>query len=107
MGTGRSDETRSTHTAVNADPRIESAILQRLATRSPTVTICPSEVARALWPSTRAGVDPWREKMPEVHAAATRLALVGKIEITQGGEVVDPTLVRGARRLRRGPSFDV
>jgi hypothetical protein len=107
MGTGRTDETRSTHTSVIADPRIESAILERLATRSPSVTICPSEVARALWPSTRVGVDPWREKMPEVHAAATRLALAGKIEITQGGDVVDPTLVRGARRLRRGPSFDV
>lgn len=91
---------------VHAEPSIETAILELLANRAPSASICPSEVARRQWPSVRTGVDKWREKMPEVHAAALRLALAGRVQLTQNGEVVDPTTVRGARRLRRGPRFE-
>ncbi len=39
--------------------------------------------------------------MPKIHDAARRLAVEGRIEITQGGRVLDPTDLRGPVRLRR------
>jgi hypothetical protein len=45
-------------------------ILALLAKRRPGATICPSEVARRIWPSD--GAD-WRAAMPIVHAAVDRL----------------------------------
>ncbi len=42
--------------------------LTLLAARSPGVTICPSEVARAMTSDEN-----WREAMPAVHAAVDRL----------------------------------
>ncbi len=60
-----------------------------------TGTMCPSEVARALDP------EDWRPLMDEVRAAAARLVATGDIEVTQGGEVVDPATARGPIRLRR------
>ncbi len=57
-------------------------------------TICPSEVARAL-------AEDWRPLMPAVRDAAAGLVAEGKIEVTQGAEVVDLATVRGPIRLRR------
>ena len=71
---------------------VEAKILQLVGRRSGTV--CPSEVARAL-------SDDWRPLMPVVREAAARLVTEGKVEVTQGGEVVDLATARGPIRIRQ------
>lgn len=75
--------------------RLEVAILTVLAAREATATICPSEAARHLAP------DDWRPLMEPVRRAARRLVADGRLEILQGGRVVDPDTARGPIRLRR------
>jgi hypothetical protein len=79
----------------DAGERLETAILEQLSTRPAGATLCPSEVARACFPN-----DAWRTGMESVRRAARRLVRAGRLEITQGGKVVDPDGVRGAIRLR-------
>jgi hypothetical protein len=74
----------------------EQAILDLLDARRDGATICPSEAARAL-----AGDEDFRPLMDEVRAAADALRDQGLVEITQGGEPVDPATARGPIRLRR------
>ncbi|MCQ8185374.1 DUF3253 domain-containing protein [Parvularcula maris] len=69
-------------------------ILQLLAERGEGKSICPSEAARALAP------EDWRPLMDEVRAAGRMLAEEGRIEVTQGGEPVDPISARGPVRYR-------
>jgi hypothetical protein len=57
-------------------------------------TICPSDVARAVAP------DDWRPLMEPTRAVARRLVAAGDAEITQGGQVVDPSTAKGAIRIR-------
>lgn len=76
---------------------VSQAIMEATAERAPA-TICPSEVARALWPQD------WRPHMDEVRAAAFALVDAGELEVTQGGEVVDGRAARGPIRLRRAGS---
>ena len=78
------------------DTRLEAAILELLAGRAPTATICPSDAARAVGDE-----DSWRELMDPARAAAARLVDRGEVEITQGGEVVDLTTAKGPIRIRR------
>jgi hypothetical protein len=75
--------------------RLERAIGELLDQRSAEASICPSEAARA--------VDPrgWRDLMAEARAAAGRLAAAGRVEVTQGGAVVDVGRARGPVRVRR------
>ena len=81
------------------DGRVEAAIRDLLAERDPSAngssTICPSEVARRLWPES------WRDHMEDVRRAARRLVAAGEVEITQGGRPVDPSTAKGPIRLRR------
>lgn len=79
----------------DAADRAEAAIADLLAARDPGRTICPSEAARRL-----GGDDGFREEMPVVRAAAERMVRRGELEVTQGGEVVDPARARGPIRLR-------
>ncbi len=72
----------------------EQAILETLHARKAGATICPSEVARLLHP------DDWRERMEEIRQAARRLVATGRIDITQGGRVVDGSHAKGPIRLR-------
>ncbi|MFN3629398.1 MAG: DUF3253 domain-containing protein [Casimicrobiaceae bacterium] len=58
----------------------------RRALRHPGGTVCPSEVARALWPEGGG----WRAHMDAVRVVGRALALEGAIEITQRGRVLDP-----------------
>ena len=74
---------------------LEQAILELLAKRSTTATICPSEAAKAVDP------DRWRDLMENARRAARRLVHEGKVEITQKGRVVDPGTFRGPIRIRR------
>ncbi|CUR59690.1 conserved hypothetical protein [metagenome] len=78
------------------DTRLEAAILELLASRAPTATICPSDAARAVGDE-----DSWRELMDPARAAAARLVDRGEVEITQGGEVVDLATAKGPIRIRR------
>ncbi|MCH8559935.1 DUF3253 domain-containing protein [Nesterenkonia sp. DZ6] len=80
-----------------SDRDMENAILDLLAKRAETATICPSEAARAV-----AGED-WRDQMDAARAAARRLEAVGVVEITQRGTAVDPATARGPIRIRRRP----
>ena len=73
---------------------LDDAILELLAQRAEGATICPSEVAR------REGGEAWRDLMDPVREAAARLVAAGRIEVTQGGEVVDLATVSGPVRLR-------
>jgi hypothetical protein len=81
------------------DRSLEALLLALLARRGGNASLCPSEVARTL------GEDGWRERMEPVRRAARRLVVEGRVEITQGGRVVDPSQVRGAIRIRRGPRW--
>lgn len=57
-------------------------------------TICPSEVARALWP------DDWLPHMEEIRAVAVELRDEGEIEISQKGIPVRESQFTGPIRLR-------
>ncbi len=73
---------------------LSAKIRELLSARSPTSSICPSDVARAAAP------DNWRPLMEPVREAARRMVADGEVQITQGGEVVDPESVRGPIRIR-------
>ncbi len=75
------------------DKKISDEILEMLLRRDAGKTICPSEVARALFP------DGWREEMDHVRSVAKELVKSGKIVITQAGQEVDPDDFKGAIRL--------
>lgn len=77
-----------------------AAVLELLAERADGLTICPSEAARRIAP------DAWREAMPTVHEAARALVAEGRVVITQGREVIVPTDVVGAYRIRLADSGD-
>jgi hypothetical protein len=71
----------------------ESRLLDLLAKRGSTKTICPSEILPPELKSDSA-------TMEKVRQAARRLVHAGKIEIVQKGKVVDPSDFRGPIRLR-------
>jgi hypothetical protein len=77
------------------DQELEAAILELLAARAATSTICPSEAARAVGGVT------WRELMEPARRAARRLVDAGEIQVTQGGSVVDPATAKGPIRIRK------
>ena len=76
------------------DERLERSILDLLERRARTSTICPSDAARAV------DAEGWRDLMEAARAAARRLVERGTVQVTQGGEVVDPATARGAIRIR-------
>lgn len=78
-----------------ADRALEQRIRDLLATRAASATICPSDVARAV------SADDWRPLMEPVRRAARRLVAAGEVDITQGGQVVDPSTAKGPIRIRR------
>lgn len=75
--------------------RLEQAIADLLDLRRARTTICPSEAARHV------DAEEWRDLMPAARAAAGRLAAAGRVEVTQGGTVVDVATARGPVRIRR------
>lgn len=67
-----------------------------LEARAAGASVCPSEVARALWPQG------WRARMDDVRAVARALAARGKLRVTQRGRELDPAQPwRGPIRLAR------
>lgn len=77
------------------DRRIEVRLLEMLGERPPGATLCPSEVARDLFPDRV-----WRDEMERVRRAGRRLAVAGRIDVTQSGRVVDFSDARGPIRYR-------
>jgi hypothetical protein len=76
--------------------RLRAAILDLLAQRAVTSSICPSDAARAV------GGDQWRDLMDQARSAASALAKEGHVDITQRGERLDPDgPFRGPIRIRR------
>ncbi|MDV6276563.1 DUF3253 domain-containing protein [Rhodococcus erythropolis] len=73
---------------------LTSKIRELLSARSAESSICPSDVARAAAPEN------WRPLMEPVREAARRMVADGEVQITQGGEVVDPESARGPIRIR-------
>jgi hypothetical protein len=78
------------------DERLETTILDLLAQRAATSTICPSDAARAVGDE-----DSWRDLMEPARQAARRLVDRGEVVITQGGHVVDLATATGPIRIRR------
>ncbi|WP_314676446.1 DUF3253 domain-containing protein [uncultured Rhodococcus sp.] len=76
------------------EKELTAKIRELLSARSAESSICPSDVARAAAP------DDWRPLMEPVREAARRMVADGEVQITQGGEVVDPESVRGPIRIR-------
>ncbi|KAB2583595.1 S-adenosylmethionine tRNA ribosyltransferase [Rhodococcus erythropolis] len=76
------------------EKELAAKIRELLNARSAESSICPSDVARAAAP------DNWRPLMEPVREAARRMVADGEVQITQGGEVVDPESVRGPIRIR-------
>ena len=81
------------------DRQLEQATMELLAKRSPSSSICPSDVARHVRPET------WKELMEPSRMAARRLVAHGQVEITQGSRVVDPSTAKGPIRIRRASAF--
>ena len=79
------------------DRALERAIMDMLNQRARGATLCPSEAARAVYGSDS---DEWKAAMASTREAARRLVAEGRLVITQGGKVVDPSRARGAIRLR-------
>lgn len=79
------------------DGQIETTILELLAKRAVTSSICPSDAARAL------GGEEWRELMEDTRRVARRLVDEGRVQITQRGEQVDPATARGPIRISWAP----
>ena len=80
----------------DVDRQLEAAIETLLDDRARGASICPSEAARLV-----GGDDGWRTLMEPARRAARRLVAAGRVEITQGGHVVDPSTARGPIRIRR------
>lgn len=77
----------------DSDRELEALILSMLEARPRAATICPSDVARGV-------AEDWRPLMEPVRRAARRLVAEGRVEICQGGRVVDPSHARGPIRIR-------
>lgn len=73
---------------------VSQTIISIATARGNNKTICPSEVARTLWPTE------WRKHMEEVRSAAFTLRDEGKVKILQKGEEVLHTEVKGPIRIR-------
>lgn len=74
-------------------PDFANELLQLLKKRGANKTICPSEILSE---------DLKQDKtvMEQVRQAARRLVAQGEIEITQKGNVVDPSTAKGPIRLK-------
>lgn len=83
------------------DHALEASIIALLTKRAQHASICPSEAAREVDPVA------WADHMEAARQAARRLTAKSQIEITQGGNVVDPSTAKGPIRLRRGRQFPI
>lgn len=81
-------------TVNNENDPIGETIIALATNRGNGKTICPSEVARTLWPGD------WRKHMPEVREAAFVLREKGQIRILQKGADVSENVIKGPVRIQ-------
>ena len=90
----RRDENEEAECSPLADGALEAKILELIRKRGLTKTCGPSEAPRAL-------TSAWRPLMPETRRIAVQLACEGVLEITQKGQVIEPSSsFTGPIRLR-------
>ena len=75
-------------------PAVSEVIVELATKRGTEKTICPSEVARVVWPQG------WRQHMDEVRSAAFSLKSEGKILILQKGHEIVDTEVKEPIRIK-------
>ena len=75
-------------------PTILQTILAMAAQRGVDKSVCPSEIARELFPGN------WRKYMQEIRDAAIILQRESKVAITQKGEPVDMDHIKGPIRIK-------
>jgi hypothetical protein len=81
---------------------IQKQLLSLLAERKPESSICPSDVARALFPDDEPA---WRA-LTKIRSIAVALAREDRIEITRGGRRLHLDSIEGGPiRLHRGAAF--
>ena len=73
---------------------ITETILTMATQRGPEKTICPSDVARVLFPIN------WRKQMENVRQEAITLHKAGQVTITQKGKPIDVDHIKGPIRIR-------
>jgi hypothetical protein len=73
---------------------IQHCILEMATERGADKTICPSEVARALFPEN------WRNHMDEVRNVAFELRDTHQVLITQKGETLNNNDIKGPIRIK-------
>jgi hypothetical protein len=73
---------------------IANTILSMAAERGANKTICPSDVAREMFP------EDWRKHMDEIRQEAIALHKAGKVSITQKGIPVDTNHIKGPIRIK-------
>lgn len=78
------------------DETLTSVLLDAARQRGPDKTICPSEVARSLFPDSD---KQWRAIMPRIRTAASELADRGWVRITRQGSEVPATGGGGPIRI--------
>ncbi|MBC3761336.1 DUF2256 and DUF3253 domain-containing protein [Quadrisphaera sp. RL12-1S] len=87
--------------AHDVDAALEASLERLLDARAPSSSVCPSEAARAVAGERGLEGEGWRDLMEPARAAARRLVVAGRAQITQGGAVVDPDTAKGPIRVRR------
>jgi hypothetical protein len=83
------------HGLTQVDLQLQDSLESLLDSRSSDASVCPSEAARAV------GGGDWKQLMEPARMAARRLVASGTAQITQGGQVIDPSHVKGPIRVRR------
>lgn len=76
-----------------AEASIAETIINMATERGADKSICPSDVARALFPAD------WRKHMDEIRAEAVKLQQQGMVLITQKGEPIDTATIKGPIRI--------
>lgn len=83
------------------DHELTEAIEALLSQRKVGATICPSEAARSVAERNGFADEEWRTLMEPARQAARRLVADGRVDITQKGQIVDPSTAKGPIRIRR------
>ena len=97
MTFARRTNVQTAEASAQEDQAIAETILTLLASRAPSASICPSDVARALSSDERI----WRAKMPAIRRVAAQLATDGRVKVTRGKVEVDALSKGGPLRIRR------
>ena len=85
-----------------SDVILRSEILKTLQRRDPALSVCPSDIARAITDGQA-----WRPLTLRIRAALIELMRDKRIIVTRGARVLgEHELAGGTIRVRRGPLFE-